>query len=233
MDELTRTRYLQALGTDSYISRRQLPGAAATRRLAIVQSSPRPLPQAVPALAESVARGPSVPVKMPRLEADSAVAAPEAAPGRPVDLKRNDPEFSLVAIHCGGWLWLEEQGDAGLLSEQLLLVQSMAVALGMTKGDADKRASSARFDWPIHKNRQLDQGEDAARSSVAGFIQRKLEQLCCQGLVLLGRECEGRLALDQLDCARVARTVSTAQMLRNPLLKQQAWRDLHPVSQQT
>lgn len=233
MDELTRSRYLQALGTDSYISRGQLPGAAVTRRLAIVQPSTRPLSQDVPVLAESVARAPVVPVEMPRFAKDPAVAAQEAAPSRSVEQRHNDPEFSLVAIHCGGWLWLEEQGDAGLLSEQLMLVQSMAVALGMVKGDADKRASSARFDWPIHKNRQLDQGEDAARSSVAGFIQRKLEQLCCQGLVLLGTECEARLALDQLDCARLARTVSTADMLRNPLLKQQAWRDLQLIAQQT
>jgi len=228
MDELTRSRYLQALGTDAYISRGQLPGAAVTRRLAIVCQSPRPLPQVAPAPAESTARSPKMPVKIPRLATASATAGPEAAPVRPVN-QNQGPEFSLVAISCGDWLWLEEQEDASRLPEQLMLVQSMAEALGIAAGDAGKRPSSAQFDWPIHKNQQLDQGEEAARSSVAGFIQRKLEQLRCQGLVLLGAGCEGRLALNQLDCPRVVRTVSTAEILRNPLLKRQVWLDLQPL----
>ena len=229
MDELTRSRYLQALGTDTYISRGQLPGAAVTRRLAIVQQSPRTLHQAVPAPVKSAADLAAVPVKIPRLETVPAPAARHAEPARPVDQDRG-PEFSLVAISCGGWLWLEEQENADRLPDQLMLVQSMALALGMVATDVTTRASSAQFDWPIHNNRQLDQGEEAARSSVAGFIQRKLEQLRCQGLVLLGAECEGRLALKQLDCAQVLRTVSTAQMLRNPPLKRQAWQDLHSLS---
>lgn len=226
MDELTRSRYLQALGTDVYISRGQLPGAAVTRRLAIVRPSPRALGQAVPE--KSAADIAAVPVKMPRLEAVPAPTARHAEPARPVDQGRG-PEFSLVAISCGGWLWLEEQGNGDRLPDQLMLVQSMAQALGMITTDVATRASSAQFDWPIHNNRQLDQGQEAARSSVAGFIQRKLEQQRCHGLVLLGAECEGRLALKQLDCAQVIRTVSTAQMLRNPLLKRQAWQDLHPL----
>jgi hypothetical protein len=228
MDELTRSKYLQALGTDAYVSRGQLPGAAVTRRLAIVQPSPRPLPQVVPAVADGAARSPAVPVKMPQLKAVPASEAPEAASGRPVE-QIQGPEFSLVAISCGGMLWLEERSGENRLSEQLVLVQSMAEALGMINREASTRATSAQFDWPIHKNRQLHQGEEAARSSVAGFVQRKLEQLGCQGLVLLGAGCEGRLALNQLDCAKVVCTVSTAEMLRDPLLKQQAWRDLQPV----
>lgn len=231
MDELTRSRYLQALGTDAYISRGQLPGAAVTRRLAIVcQSSARPLPKVAPAPVESTARSPKVPVKIPRLATVSATARPKAAPVRPVD-QNQSLEFSLVAISCGDCLWLEEQEDASRLPEQLMLVQSMAEALGMTAGDAGTRPSSAQFDWPIHKNRQLDQGEEAARSSVAGFIQRKLEQLRCRGLVLLGAGCESRLALNQLDCPQVVRTVSTAEILRNPLLKRQVWLDLQPLLQ--
>jgi hypothetical protein len=167
---------------------------------------------------------------MPRLETAPVPVVPEAAAVRPVS-QNQGPEFSLVAINCGDWLWLEEQESAESLPEQLMLVQSMAQALGIYAGDTGARASATQFDWPIHNNRQLDQGEEAARSSVAGFIQRKLEQLRCQGLVLLGAECEGRLALDQLDSPRVVRTVSTAQMLRNPLLKRRAWQDLYRVIQ--
>ena len=74
MDELTRSRYLQALGTDTYISRGQLPGAAVTRRLAIVQQSPRTLAQAVPVPAKSADGIAAVPVKIPRLETVPAPA---------------------------------------------------------------------------------------------------------------------------------------------------------------
>jgi hypothetical protein len=228
MDELTRSKYLLALGTDAYVSRSQLPGAALTRRLAIVPSSSSPSPQAMPALPDSAAHSPAVPVKIPELKTVPVSVAPQAAPNRRADQVRG-PEFSLVAINCGGWLWLEEQEGENRLSEQLMLVESMAVALGIISREVGTRSSSARFDWPIHKNRQFDQGEEAARSSVVGFIQRKLEQLQCQGLILLGAGCERRLALSQLDCAQLVRTVSTVEMLCNPLLKQQAWRDLQPV----
>lgn len=229
MNELTRTRYLQALGTEAYISRRQLPGAAVTRRLAIVRKPPaRDIPQDVSAPVSSAANAVAAPVKMPRLEAVPKAAAQESAAPQPAQ-RKEDPKFSLVAISCGGWLWLEEQTHESRLSDQLLLIQAMASALGLMSQGEGGRAQATQFEWPIHNNRQLDQGEQAARSSVAGFIQRKLEQLGCQGLVLLGAEGEGRLALDQLECSRLVRTLSTAQMLRNPLLKRQACRDLQQV----
>ena len=44
-----------------------------------------------------------------------------------------------------------------------------------------------QFDWPMHSNQQLDQGEESARAAVAGFIGRKLEEPGCRGLVLMGR----------------------------------------------
>jgi hypothetical protein len=61
---------------------------------------------------------------------------------------------------------------------------------------------------------------------VAGFIRRKLEQHQCRGLVLLGQSCEEKVPLDQLDCSSVLRTLSSAAMLVDSQLKQQAWRDL-------
>jgi hypothetical protein len=147
------------------------------------------------------------------------------------------PRFSLAAVTCGGWLWLEELEGAPLAAEQLQLLQAMADALAMIarndagdRGDrGPARAVSTRFDWPIHTNQQLDLGEDAARASLAAFIQRKLEQPDCNGLILLGRACEARVPLAQLACPRLACTASTSEMLRNPLLKKQAWRDLRPL----
>jgi len=223
VNEMRRSVYLQAMGIDAYVSRSQVPGAAETRRLAIVRAAPSPMlrPEAASPMAmPHIETGRAVPVR--------TIVAAQPAPGN------LPPRFSLAAITCGGWLWLEELEGASVAPEQLQLVQAMAEALGTaaSRGDGDSarggpsRATATQFDWPIHSNQQLDQGEDAARASLAAFIRRKLEQPGCNGLVLLGSRCEARVPLAQLDCARLARTAGTAEMLRNPLVKKQAWRDL-------
>ena len=55
----------------------------------------------------------------------------------------------------------------------------------------------AQFDWPIHTNQQLDLGEEAARASVAGFVDRRLGEHGCRGLVLLGQACVQRVPRQQ------------------------------------
>ena len=119
-----------------------------------------------------------------------------------------------------------------LASDQVQLVQAMATTLdrAASQQQGQARPEIAHFDWPIHTNQQLDLGEEAARATVAGFIGRKLEQRACRGLVMLGAACASRVPLDQLHCAHTVMTVSTAQMLEYPQLKQQAWRDLRPFA---
>jgi len=219
--------YLQALGTDVYVSRAQLPAAAFTHRLAIVRDRP---PQ-VPAAGEPPI--PRIDIARPSLQrpelAQSAPPAPAA-----VDTV---PRFSLTAIAAGGWLWLEDLEGSPLAREQLQLVQAMAHALGRIHPRANEaeltrpiaarpiaaRPEYAQFDWPIHTNAQLDLGIEAARSSVAGFIQRKLDQYHCIGLVLLGQACEAKVPVDQIQCDLLMRTLSSAEMLADSRLKKQAW----------
>ena len=119
-----------------------------------------------------------------------------------------------------------------LAREQVQLVQAMAQTLAGVDMPSSAVAGPeiAQFDWPIHTNQQLDLGEEAALASVAGFVGRKLEQQHCRGLVLLGEKCASRVPLAQLDCARAVSTLSSAQMLQNPQLKKQAWRDLLPFA---
>lgn len=85
-----------------------------------------------------------------------------------------------------------------------------------------------QFDWPIHANRQLDQGELAARAGVAGFLARRLEQNRSRGLVLLGQAGAARVPLGELNVLTVC-TASSAEMLSSPVMKQQVWRDLLPL----
>lgn len=232
MHELTRMAYLEAMGIDGYVSRHQLPGAAPTRRLALVPVAATPVAKARPAMPD-IDPGPSVrPVQMPRLEESGRPGA--ASPGQeqvPADLRQDAStqavidRFSLVAMTVGGLLWVEELDQPVLATEQVKLVHAMARAV------AGKVAAPLvqQFDWPLHNNRQLDLGEEAARASVAGFLQRQLDQQDCSGLVLLGEGSRRRVSQDLLGPVQVVQTLDTLSLLAQPQLKKQAWRDLQSL----
>ena len=229
MNELRRMAYLDAMGLDSYVSRGQLPGAAATRRLAIVRSS-----AAVPAPAVAIPAVETTPqpeeIRVPRIDSGSRKTRPSApvkpgpAHGAPV------PRFSLAAFVSGGWLWLEDLDGQPLAREQVQLIQGMSRAWARIvqppAAGSEQQPIIAQFDWPIHNNQQLDQGEDAARAGVAAFIGRKLEQHECRGLVLLGSQTRQRVLPDALGKIPLGITEATLAMLADPTLKKQAWTDL-------
>ena len=228
MNELRRMAYLDALGVDSYVSRVQLPGAAATRRLAIVTASNRQELAASVVVIPEPLRSPTALVAEPARSAQvSAEASASSQQSEPV------PRFSLTAIVAGDWLWLEELAGP-LTTDQVRLVQSMAQALLLchqSPGGEVKPAVQpevAQFDWPIHTNHQLDLGEEAARASVAGFVDRRLGQHGCRGLVLLGQACVQRVPQQQISIVTVD-TMSSAEILAQPALKRQVWRDLLPL----
>jgi hypothetical protein len=235
MNEIRRMAYLDAMGIAAYVSRAHLPGAAVTRRLAIVPNRATAVlaaSMAAPAAAAVDLAPSNVAPQVPRI--DSAARKPQPSPvtASTPPLQNEVSRFSLIAIVTGGWLWLEDMDGMPLAREQVQLVQAMAQTLAGVDMPSSAVAGPeiAQFDWPIHTNQQLDLGEEAALASVAGFVGRKLEQQRCRGLVLLGDKCAGRVPLAQLDCARAVSTVSSAQMLQNPQLKKQAWRDLLPFA---
>jgi hypothetical protein len=245
--------YLDALGIDAYVSRAQLPGAALTRRLAIV---PAPTSEAAscPPAAEAMPALPSVAprqVESPIPKLDSNLRSPASAPSPAApQVRASVPHFSLFAIAAGDWLWLEDMSDMPLASDQVQLVQAMARALTGVGGHAVQAATDVarpdvarpdvarpatarpdveQFRWPIHTNQQLDLGEEAARAALAGFVGRRLEERQCRGLVLLGEACRARVPLEQMAVPTVS-TLSTAEMLANPQLKRQVWLDLLPLA---
>ncbi len=229
MHELRRMAYLDAMGVDSYVSRAQLPGAATTRRLVIRTAPKNQQLSAAPVLEPlQVAQNPeSALVSQPVRAAERTLDASALQRGEPV------PRFSLTAIVAGSWLWLEELAGP-LTSDQVRLVQSMAQALLLchpSQGDAVTPAVEpdvAQFDWPIHTNQQLDLGKEAAQASVAGFVDRRLGEHGCRGLVLLGEACLQRVPRQHISVI-TANTVSSAEILAQPSLKRQVWRDLLPL----
>jgi hypothetical protein len=146
------------------------------------------------------------------------------------------PRFSLATIVAGDWLWLEILEDLPLATEQVQLVLSMAKALRRAATGADQDSAPAhstkpdvaQFDWPLHTNRQLDLGEQAARASVAAFVNRRLEQHGCRGVILLGRPAVQRVPLEGL-ATRAIETASSMEILAHPARKAQVWLDLQPL----
>jgi hypothetical protein len=218
--ELKRLAYLEAMGMESYVSRQPLPAAAPSRKLAIVTGSVSVRPEHV----ESSTAPPA------SLLADLQPAArPAAQPAAPLPKVVKNSEtvesFSIVALFTGGWLWLEELSGVPLATEQVQLVSAMARALNLPP----EKPLVAQFDWPIHTNQQLDLGPEAAVSSLAGFIQRKLVELKAGGVVILGEPCQRRLPSTLDDSRQWITTVSTRRMLNEPSTKKQAWRDLSAI----
>ncbi|NQX87933.1 MAG: hypothetical protein HRT77_04665 [Halioglobus sp.] len=220
--EMKRLIYLQALGIDRYVSRQALPGAAFTRRLA-VGSRPCAAVAALDGLSDR-----RVKVAHTLGEERAGVAAvPKLPPGEAIDV----PRFSLSAIVAGQWLWLEDLGGLPLTAEQLRLVEAMARALyraNTEQGDSSAEMGKpvvGHFDWPMHNNRQLALGEDAARAAVLGFVSRRLQQLNCVGLVVLGEACVERVSVDEIDTRSVC-IPGSLDILAKPSRKPQVWRDL-------
>jgi hypothetical protein len=226
MNELSRMRYLDVLGIDNYVSRSQLPGAAITRRLAIVRPSP-----AVGAVYDRDTPVPPAPVeeifdRESRSQTALATASPtvESAPVR-TSPQLEAARFSLAAIFVGHIAWIEVLDNNPLAREQVQLVHAMARAVS---GDVE-RPDVTQFDWPTHQNHQFDLGPEAAQAGVAGFLRRQIEQRKCRGLVLLGTACEARVPLAMLGAINAVVTESTLAMLREPARKRQVWRDLQPL----
>ncbi|MFT6287408.1 MAG: hypothetical protein ACJA09_002162 [Alcanivorax sp.] len=221
--ELKRLAYLEAMGMDSYVSRQPLPAAAASRKLAIVTKS-------TSAPRDQVESSPVARVKVGLLDdlqrdADAVAesSAPALVPEPEAGVSSNIVQsFSIVAIFAGGWLWLEELSGVPLATEQVQLISAMARALNLNA----EKPLVAQFDWPIHTNQQLDLGPEAAISSLAGFVQRKVVEFKAGRVVALGDACQRRLPSVLEDSLPCVATISTRQMLSEPGTKKQAWRDL-------
>ncbi len=232
--EVVRLIYLDAIGVDSYLSLGQLPGAAPTRRLV--------LPTPVPAQAQPAGQPGHAALTPHQSNTSPGTATSEllgVATGRPTTTPSEQPaapeaegaaeidRFSLVTLQMAGWLWLEQTaaGDPGEAYWQL------ASAIGQALAGPKCQLERGRFDWPLHRSTQLDAGADAASAALQAFLQRRLEQKTCKGIVLLGESTQQRLAGCQLSNGPEARVVTASidDMLRDPGLKRGAWRDLQVV----
>ena len=232
-NEIRRRTYLQALGIDQYVSRRNLPGAAPTRRLIIQSAQPKTAPLAAGA-------APIVPATEPPLQAPSGMlrealnqtgdAKPESSSPMAAETapraEQTVEQFSVAVLRSGGWLWLQDLAGLPLAREQVQLVAAMGKALA----PGANVETLPQFDWPMHQNQQLDLGTEAAAMTLNTFLARHLTDTC-QGLVLLGEQTVSRLGGLAPESARCLILPATRDLLATPGLKQQAWRLLKPHAQ--
>jgi hypothetical protein len=236
MHELRRMAYLEALGVDSYVSRQQLPGAAVTQRLAIVRqrapSIAQPQSQPVQATPVPPVSSPSFPVVDTSSSSPAEIRTPPVS--SPQGAGAADIRLGFCAMAVGDLLWLERLDGRPLASEQVALERAMAHALAVARGVGSAMSQGtppeiAHFNWPMHNNQQLDNSAEAAKASLAAFLSRRTEKQGCQHLVVLGKGCEQWVLKDALTMS-VVQTASTREMLENPGIKAQVWRDLKSLS---
>ncbi|MEQ8264086.1 hypothetical protein [Pseudohaliea sp.] len=233
-NDLDRLACLQAMGLTLYSSRRDLPGAAPSRRvLTPAAFTAAPSPEEAPATAPEAIRGTptardytpgtlarSLDAPKSRPTARTEAPAPAAMTG--ADAVR----FRLAAVVAGGALWLEELGDAPLAREQVALVHAMARACGW----AVEAPRVQEFAWPMHRNPQLDQGATAAAAALQAFLARLVGEAGLGRILLLGssaRELAGRLTLP----VPAASLPPTRSMLAGAAAKREAWLVLRELAQ--
>ena len=228
MNEALRMAYLQAMDIDCLVSRRDLPGAKPSQRLALVRRREPAAPVAPPEPAQALRAGivpPELPVK------PAAAPAPAPGAGREQQPAPNDPAtdlpiFSLAVTAAGACLWLDQVPPGRSTgSDYLQLIEAICLALELPAGPADV----SLFHFPMTDLPQVGRDLAAARDALQGYLERRLEQLKPRAIVLLGDMEEPWFNRHCLGTCPVVTTVSAWQMLRQPNLKRVAWTDLQAL----
>ncbi|MEP5764999.1 MAG: hypothetical protein ABJ308_10400 [Halieaceae bacterium] len=232
MNELQRLAYLEAMDIDSYVSRVALPGAAPSRRLRVIRRPQAAVSAAAPSQPPPTAVSPQAPPQVDASAALKASLAPTARdkpqPRAPANTAagRDIPVFSLAATAAGGCFWLEEVPLGREVTDAYSqLLQAMCAALGL----AEQKPELELFNWPLNTSSHLEQGTEAARGAVLGYLSNRLERCQPRAVILLGDIDQPWFDPACLGERQQLPTVSGWQMLRNPALKAQAWADLQAL----
>lgn len=204
LNESRRRAYMTAMQVVNWLPRTPLPFAAPSRPELL---APSPLPDEptvaapvaapVPAVAAPVARQaverptverPKVEVPRPSLAStrNGAVAEEEAGPTPVKAVVVPPPRFALQLLRAGRCLLLVElpTGEAFQSRDPAyLLLKDMLRAAGLPDSPI---IIGEPVRWPLLVRGQLDQGPEAARDFVQGFVLARLEDEPCACLWLVG-----------------------------------------------
>jgi hypothetical protein len=197
LTEPRRRAYLDAMQVVQWLPRAELPLSAPSRPelLAWVEASTVPAPLVAPAVAAVEAPPPVRPAApsirprpdMPRpVVAKPAPPPEEKAPPRPAKAMVPAPRFALQLLRAGACLVLVElpTGDSFQSRDPgYLLLKDMLRAAGLPDSP---QLIGEPVRWPLLARGSLDQGPDAARDFVQGFVAAQLEAAPCACLWLVG-----------------------------------------------
>lgn len=184
-----------------WLPRTELPFAAPSRPELLAPPAPLepPVVEQPPAGA-AVARAPERPsaerpkIERPKIEVprptakavSKPVAEPEAAPVAPKVVQAPPPRFALQLLRAGACLILVELPTGEPFQSRdpaYLLLKDMLRAAGLP--DAPQIIGEP-VRWPLLVRGNLDQGPEAARDFVQGFVLARLEDAPCTCLWLVG-----------------------------------------------
>lgn len=194
LNESRRRAYLTAMQVVNWLPRTELPFAAPSRPELL---APLPVPvaevvveapkQEAPAVVARAVERPKIEVPRPSLAStrnqavvEEAAPAPAKAPVVP------PPRFALQLLRSGPCLLLVElvTGEAFQSRDpSYLLLKDMLRAAGLPDSP---QIIGEPVRWPLLLRGQLDQGPEAARDFVQGFVMAQLEEEPCTCLWLIG-----------------------------------------------
>ena len=197
LNEPRRRAYLTAMQVVNWLPRTELPFAAPSRPELL---APLPVPVEMP-LVEAVptasVAAPAVVVRSPerpKIEVPRPSLASTRAPSvteevEPAPVKAPvvpPPRFALQLLRSGSCLLLVElvTGEAFQSRDpSYLLLKDMLRAAGLPDSP---QIIGEPVRWPLLQRSQLDQGPEAARDFVQGFVMARLEEAPCTCLWLIG-----------------------------------------------
>jgi len=202
LNESRRRAYLTAMQVVNWLPRTELPFAAPSRPELLAPLAPQvedvadiAVPEAAQHQAASPVAASEAPVvrakievprpaqasaRKPAVTEDEAAPAPVKAPVVP------PPRFSLQLLRAGRCLLLVELPTGQAFQSRdpaYLLLKDMLRAAGLPDSP---QIIGEPVRWPLLVRGQLDQGPDAARDFVQGFVSARLEESPCACLWLIG-----------------------------------------------
>lgn len=197
LNESRRRAYLTAMQVVNWLPRTELPFAAPSRpellaplpvpvEVPVIEAAPA-VPVAGPVVVARAPERPKVEVPRPSLASTRAPSVTEEAEPAPVKAPVvPPPRFALQLLRAGSCLLLVElvTGEAFQSRDpSYLLLKDMLRAAGLPDSP---QIIGEPVRWPLLQRSQLDQGPQAARDFVQGFVMARLEEAPCSCLWLIG-----------------------------------------------
>ena len=244
MLEPWRSHYLQAMGVEVYLPRRELPAAApspqwewdeSAYQTSDEENQPIALSQSIADMAPTQRRNSNAP-ELASVETGAAnrqkipsptPAKTTAAPTLQIKLQIALSESGVLIIDDLPALPRQRQETQRLWGNLLFALRSKSSILQLEQ-----------FDWPLPnlRNKQIELNETAARETLAGFLNKKIQSGNVQTIILLGENAQRWInptQLQQLVDAPPLRwlsSISTQVVFADPRRKQQWWLDLRQLA---